>query len=110
MKCAAILPLLGLAGCQSYARAVDQGPNHCGLLTQAADQCDIVKAQRDAADNATCLSYGAAPGSMVYVECRLELARERAQRPVVVNSGGGNVPLNCTSLALGGGLTSTNCQ
>ena len=84
MKAAFALALLcvpWVSSCQSYARAADQGPDHCGLLIQVAGQCEAIQAQRDAADNAQCLSYGAMPGTDVYVQCRLELARERTLRP-----------------------------
>jgi len=66
--------------------------------------------KKDVIDRATCESYGAIPGSDIFVACMLQL---RKDRPMITFGGVqtvGSGPTHCDSLALGGGLTSTNCQ
>ena len=63
-----------------------------------------LKAEQDAADDLNCRTYSAAPGTEIYAQCRAGLARARAIRQ---SAPAKTRPLDCTSLALGGGL---NCR
>jgi hypothetical protein len=60
------------------------------LLTGCADYQAKLAAQRaaqqqaiDQADDATCRSYGAVPGSEVYVACRMNIANNRHTAGVI---------------------------
>ena len=63
-----------------------------------------LKAEQDAADDLNCRTYSAAPGTELYARCRAGLAHARAIRQ---SAPAKTRPLDCTSLALGGGL---NCH
>lgn len=53
------------------------GLGGCGLTPQPETQLAV---QQASADDATCKSYGAQPGSDAYVGCRTNLANVRAQQ------------------------------
>ena len=63
-----------------------------------------LKAEEDAADDLNCRTLSAAPGTELYAQCRAGLAHARAIRQ---SAPAKTRPLDCTSLALGGGL---NCH
>ena len=66
-----------------------------------------VSAEQDAADDLNCRTYSAAPGTELYAQCRAGLAHARAIRQSAPAKSAKTRPLDCTSLALGGGL---NCH
>lgn len=84
-----------------------------------------------AGDDQRCQSYGAAPGSPSYVQCRMAADQ---QRQAAIAQLAGNMraqeiqrneqfqrdqrayqsyprpAVSCTTMAMGGGMSSTNCQ
>lgn len=64
MKLAAVAVLgLALAGCQAV---------------RGTDERGMTDAEIEAKDDAVCLSFGAAKGTQVYVDCRLRLRSTRS--------------------------------
>lgn len=58
-------------------------------------------------DDLKCRSYGAKSGSDVYITCRAQLEAAQTKPPVVVQA---PAATHCTSIPLGGGMVSTNCN
>lgn len=111
---AVVASVLALSGCMS-----DQ---------QKLAKAQEAKAQQASADDAQCRSYGAAPGSDLYVNCRMQLDSRRTQadearRQMAIRMLMNNkqqpaqpysvqpVPaqVNCTSTTYGQ-TTNTNCH
>lgn len=57
---------LAVAGCAAYQQ-------------RQLEQAQAQAAAQAASDDAQCQSYGAIPGSPVYVQCRMNLDNQRAQ-------------------------------
>jgi hypothetical protein len=93
------VPLLVACG---HPGRVETG-NQSSLITSGAQ----LKAEQDAADDLNCRTYSAAPGTELYAQCRAGLAHARAIRQSAPAKTAKTRPLDCTSLALGGGL---NCR
>lgn len=55
-----------------------------GGCVTAQERAQQARAQFDAIDDQQCRSYGAQPGSDVYVNCRTQLMAARYSAPVVV--------------------------
>ena len=60
-------------------------------------------------DDQKCRGYGAKHGSDAYVACRAQLEAGHTKPPAVVVQSPSQ-PTHCSSMALGGGLVSTNCN
>ena len=119
MKYIALLLSAGAVwGCQSTDPGAKLACANAGLIQQFSGVCDKVIADRaaanNAADDATCRSYGAMIGTDIYVQCRVGLvqARAAASRPVVVQRGPDPIlqnPLSSTTTILPNGRIQT-CQ
>lgn len=94
VQMSAVLQTYTFSGGPGMATAFDSRKDLSGMqsiLTQLSATADARRieeistpADADAvADDATCKSYGAAPGSDVYVNCRLKLRAEHATAKVV---------------------------
>jgi len=93
------VPLLVACG---HSERVETG-NESAFMKSGAQ----LKAEQDAADDLNCRTYSAAPGTELYAQCRAGLAHARAIRQSAPDKSAKTRPLDCTSLALGGGL---NCH
>jgi hypothetical protein len=102
------------------------------LLALLVGGCDLTASQERAtaerADDAGCLSYGLKYGSPEYAQCRLSKDQQRQAKQAAVlrqvirnNQETANqlqpapVPtvrpsVNCTTIGMGGGISSTSCQ
>jgi hypothetical protein len=56
----------------------------CVSAQERQAQADAQAAAINAHDDAQCQSYGAAPGSPSYIQCRMNLDNQRAQRRQIV--------------------------
>jgi len=93
------LPLLVACG---HPERVETG-NESAFIKSGAQ----LKAEQDAADDLNCRTYSAAPGTELYARCRAGLVHARAIGQSAPANSAKTRPLDCTSLALGGGL---NCH
>jgi hypothetical protein len=71
---------------------------------QASDSQTALSAQ-EKADDRQCVSYGAKPGTGVYVDCRLKLVELRQQSDPAPSTG----LMRCRSIAFGG-IVRTRCK
>jgi hypothetical protein len=82
---------LPLAGCQT------DGPLIPDLFAPSKEQLAAKKAELAAKDDETCRSYGAKPGTDIYIQCRMTQQQSRdaadaAPGPVVVNNNVNTTP------------------
>jgi hypothetical protein len=100
------------------------------LLALLVGGCDLTASQERAtaerADDAGCASYGLKYGSPEYAQCRLSKDQQRrANQAAAVGQVNRNnqetanqlqpaptvrPSVNCTTIGMGGGISSTNCQ
>lgn len=86
MRSIAIVACVALAACGYTERL---GTTYNNAFLKSTEQ---LMAERDAADDMRCRSFGAMPGTAVYVQCRVGLDQARAARSAFPAAGGAALP------------------